>query len=181
MRAIAYNRYLKLTDIYRTGMSVLETGDNISGDHMLPINERLSNIHQRLAAADLKKFMINVAMQDCANIHITDVLNSMEKSFAYELSFIFYIALTRRADFLPTFTDEHIFPARFVEFMRRGNEQSRFVKPRHILSLILEDDKEMKGMKDVRDSLLMWMKSTISYEEQIKENMVSLQNEIGLI
>ena len=80
-------------------MSVLETGDNIRGDHMLPINERLSNIHQRLAAADLKKFMINVAMQDCANIHITDVLNSMEKSFAYELSFIFYIALTRRAVF----------------------------------------------------------------------------------
>ena len=84
-------------------MSVLETGDNIRGDYMLPINERLSNIHQRLGSLlnNLKKFMINVAMQDCANIHITDVLNSMEKSFAYELSFIFYIALTRRADFLP--------------------------------------------------------------------------------
>ena len=59
VQAIAYNRYLKLTEIYQTGMSVLETGDNISGSHMLPIEEKLSTIHQHLATADLKKFMIN--------------------------------------------------------------------------------------------------------------------------
>jgi hypothetical protein len=111
--------------------------------------------------------------------------------------------LTRKADFLPAFTDEHLFPARFVEFMRRGNEQSRFVKPREILSLILKDDKEMKDdkvikydqemkqkmekmkeimkeMKDVRDLFSLWMKSTVSYEKQAIENMCSLQNEIGL-
>ena len=202
VQAIAYNRYLKLTEIYQTGMSVLETGDNISGDHMLPIEEKLSTIHQHLAAADLKKFMINAPEQNCADIHITNLLSSIEKSFAYELSFIFYIALTRRANFLPTFTDEHIFPSRFVEFMR-GNEERRFVTPRLILSSILEDDKEMKDyevtkydeetreklkeireiikeMKDVRDSFSFWMKSAISYEDEVIKDMVSLQNEIGL-
>jgi hypothetical protein len=201
MRAIAYNRYLKLTEIYQTGMSMLETEDNISSGSMLPIEEKLSTIYQRLAAADLREFMTNVAEQNCANIHISDVLSSIEKAFAYELSFIFYITLTRRANFLPSFTNEHIFPARFVEFMH-GNVKRNIVEPRDILFLILEDDKEMKDevtkyndvtrkelkemreiakeMKDVRDTFSLWMKSTISYEDEVIKDMVSLQNEIGL-
>ena len=85
----------------------------------------------------------------------------------------------------------------------RGNEERRFVTPRLILSSILEDDKEMKDyevtkydeetreklkeireiikeMKDVRDSFSFWMKSAISYEDEVIKDMVSLQNEIGL-
>ena len=65
-------------------------------------------------------------------------------------------------------------PSRLYEFMMRGTEKRNVIKPRDLLLEILERDIE------IQDRFLLWMKDLISYERQIIDNMLNLQNEVGL-
>lgn len=76
--------------------------------------------------------------------------------------------------FLPQFRDEHIVPSGLYDYMSRGNEQNRFVKPRQNLRSVLERD------DDIRERFLVWCKDSISYEKQIIDHMHDLQSEVGL-
>jgi hypothetical protein len=174
---IASFRSLKLTEIYKSGVSVLKQGKKqgkeIDSDHMLPINKALSNIELRLAMTDLKRFLEYIAEESCT-INCEDIITSIENSFADEISFLFYIALARQAEFLPEFKDATIFPSLRSKFISYSTERSNLVRSSHILRSILEDDDE------VRKRFSIWCRDSISYEKQIMDGMLNLQREVGL-
>jgi hypothetical protein len=65
MRRVSYNTYVKLNEIYNTGMSVLEMRKKTNGDRLLPINKILSNIEQLLITTDLKIYDIYYETKSC--------------------------------------------------------------------------------------------------------------------
>lgn len=140
----------------------------------MPINKTLSNIDLRLGIADLRRFSEYISKQNRANVSESNIVTLIENSFANEVSFLFYIVLTRQADFLQEFKDPPVFPSRLSEFMERGTEQNNFVKSRQILRSILECDTE------IRKRFSTWYKDSISYEKQIMDGMLNLQSEVGL-
>jgi hypothetical protein len=54
--------------------------------------------------------MIYITKQNHANIYKTNIVTSIENSFVYELSFLFYIALTRKLVFGPLLRMKIYFP-----------------------------------------------------------------------
>src|SRR3954453_449273 len=175
MRGIAYHGYSKLTDIYKSGVSVLETSTEVDARYYMEfIKDKLSNIELLLQTTDLQRFMGYIAKQNYSSIYQTGIVTAIENSFANEVSFLFYISLTTKANFPPQFRDEHIMPSRLYDFMVHGTERSNVIKPRDLLLEILERDIEIQAR------FLLWMKDLISYEKQIIDHMLDLQSEVGL-
>jgi hypothetical protein len=173
MQQIARYRYSKLTRIFNSGESVLENNE-IDSARVQPIIETLSDIELRLATADLRGFSRYISEQNVPNFSETNIITSIENSFAKEVTFLFYIALARQAEFLPGFNDTNIFPSQLSNFIAHGPQKSNFLKSRQILRYILEDDNE------IRERFSIWCKDSISYEKQIIGSMLNLQREVGL-
>jgi DNA-binding PadR family transcriptional regulator len=173
IQQIASYRFSKLTRIYNSGESVLMNKE-IESDRMLPVIKVLSEIELRLATADLKRFLEYISEPNSDNIVETNIVTSIENSFANEVSFLFYISLARQAEFLPEFKDAPIFPSRLSKFIEHDTEQSNLLTSRRILRWVLEDDNE------IRERFSIWCKDSISYEKQIMDSMLNLQREVGL-
>jgi hypothetical protein len=164
---IAYYRYSKLTEIHKSGVTVLETSTEADASYYMEfIKDKLSNIELLLQTTDLQRFMGYIAKQNYSSIYQTGIVTAIENSFANEVSFLFYITLARQAEFLPEFKDAPIFPSQLSKFISHGTEQSNLVTSRQILRLVLEDDNE------IREKFSTWCKDSISYEEQIMKGMI---------
>ncbi|MGA7899928.1 MAG: hypothetical protein WCA39_13825 [Nitrososphaeraceae archaeon] len=174
MRGLAYHRYSKLAEIYKSGEAAIDRISESNVSRISHVEKRLFEIKFLLGSADLRKFIGYLAEQNFNRLPKTNILSSIEHSFANEVSFLFYINLTTKFAFLPQFRDEHIVPSRLYDYMSRGNEQNRFVKPRQNLRSVLERD------DDIRERFLVWCKDSISYEKQIIDHMHDLQSEVGL-
>lgn len=174
MRGLAYHRYSKLAEIYKSGEAAIDRISESNVSRISHVEKRLFEIKFLLGSADLRKFIGYLAEQNFNRLPKTNILSSIEHSFANEVSFLFYINLTTKFAFLPQFRDEHIVPSRLYDYMSRGNEQNRFVKPRQNLRSVLERD------DDIRERFLVWCKDSISYEKQIIDHMHELQSEVGL-
>lgn len=173
IQQIAHYRYSKLTGIYNSGESVLMDRE-IDSARALPIIKVLSNIELRLATADLKRLLEYISEPNSDDISERNIVTSIENSFANEVSFLFYISLSRQAEYLPEFKDGLIFPSQLSKFIEQGTKQSNLVRSRQILRLILEEDNEIK------ERFSIWCKDSISYEKQIMDGMLNLQREVGL-
>ncbi|HEY7570077.1 MAG TPA: hypothetical protein VH796_01790 [Nitrososphaeraceae archaeon] len=172
---LSLHRYSKLTHIYESGCSALKMIRKDVRIHMSFIEKILSDIELQLVSADLKKFMEYAAKQkENQNIYQTDqtdMVTAIEKSFANEISFLFYIGLARKVKFAYV-GDEQIIPSSLHEFISY-DEQQEFVKPRESLFKILKRDTEIK------DKFMSWLGDSISYGEQVVNNMRILQSEIN--
>ena len=105
-RGIAYHGYSKLTEIHKSGVSVLETSTEVDPSYYMSfIKDKLSNIELLLQTTDLQRFMGYIAKQNYSSIYQTGIVTAIENSFANEVSFLFYITLTTKANFLPQFRD----------------------------------------------------------------------------
>lgn len=174
---IAYHRYSKLTELYESGWSALEMIKEVNTNRLSIIKEKLDNIELLLVSADLKKFIGYITKQNYSSIYQTGIITAIENSFANEISFLFYIFLTRNAEDPPDYGvylgDDKINPSNLYESLnpiQYGN--TRPFKPRDFLHDILRRDIEIK------DKVMSWMEDLISYERQIVHNMFNLQNEI---
>lgn len=174
MRGLAYHRYSKLTEIYESGEAAIDRISEADLSRISQVEKRLFEIDFLLGSADLRRFIGYLAEQNFNSFTKTNVLTSIENSFANELSFLFYINLTTKFAYLPQFRDEHVIPSMLYDYMITGNEQRRFVKPRQILTSVLECDDE------IRERFSAWYKDSISYEKQIINYMHDLQSEVGL-
>jgi DNA-binding MarR family transcriptional regulator len=177
MQRIVYQRYSKLTELYESGWSALETVKEVNTSLLSIIKETLHNVELLLVSADLKKFMGYISKQNYCSINQTSIITAIENSFANETSFLFYIFLTRNAEDPPDYGvelgDDRLMPSNLYESTRPiPNGDARPFKPRDFLLDILRRDNEIK------DKVVSWIKDSITYESQIVGNMLNLQTEI---
>jgi DNA-binding PadR family transcriptional regulator len=175
MREISYHRFSKLTQIYESGQDSLEMSRKGDANRMSFIKEKLSEIWLLLVGSDLTRLMKHTGQQqNFRSINQASIVTTLEKSFANELTFLFYIFLTRKVQNPPESEVERT-PSMLYDYMEGIGYtygQERIGTPRDLLLNILRHDIEIKN------KVMSWVEDSVSYERQTIDNMLILKSEI---
>lgn len=175
MYGISYHRFLKLTQIFDSGQDSLVRGRRCDTNRTLVIQEKLSEIWLLLIGSDLTRLMKHIGhRQSYGSKDQTSIVTTLENSFANEITFLFYILLTRKAQNPPESGGEHVSSMLYdyLESTEYKHDQKSISRSRDILLDILRRDIEIKH------KVMSWIEDSISYERQIVGNMLNLQSEI---
>jgi hypothetical protein len=175
MYGISYHRFLKLTQIYESGQDSLVRDRGGDTNRTSVIQEKLSEIWLLLVGSDLTRLMKHIGQrQNYGSKDQTSIVTTLENSFANEITFLFYILLTRKAQNPPEARGEHVSSMLYdyLESTEYKHDQESSSRPRDILLDILRRDIEIKH------KVMSWIEDSISYERQIIGNMLNLQSEI---
>jgi len=177
MRGISYHRFLKLTQIYESGQDSLERSRSRRDDtnRVSFIKEKLSEIWLLFVGSDLTHLMRHIGQQqNYSSKDQTSIVTTLENSFANEITFLFYIFLTRKAQDPPESEGEHA-PSMLYDYLESTeyrHEQESTSRPIDLLLDILRRDIEIKS------KVMSWVEDSVSYERQTIDNMLNLQSEM---
>lgn len=175
IRGISHHRFSKLTQIYESGQDSLKMSRGGDTNRMSFIKEKLSEIWLLLAGSDLTRLMKHIGQQqNYSSMDQTSIVTTLENLFANEITFLFYIFLTRKVQNPPESEVEHT-PSMLYDYMESIGYtygQERIGTPRDLLLNILRRDIEIKN------KVMSWVEDSVSYEIQTIDNMRVLQSEI---